>query len=164
MDKKTEEILDQLYADKIYVEDAAKALNMSIEDVFKLADEYDYIPTSEEVIEACEIEREAINHIKFVALQKIETKVRSEKTKLQLLNIPYYMRFMRLDLSKGLSIPMRNIRIRRAYSPLGVKVAFIEEIDITSSQREHKQYNISKLSSYYSKPDENISVLKMAVG
>jgi hypothetical protein len=84
MDKKTEKILDQLCADEIDVKEAAKALNMSIEDVFKLADEYDYIPTSEELIEACKIERETINHIKFAALQKIETKARSQKVKPQL--------------------------------------------------------------------------------
>jgi len=164
MDKKTEKILDQLYADEIDVEEAAKALCISIEDVFELADNYNYIPISKEVIEACKIERETITHIKFIALQKVETKVRSEMVKPQLLSTPHYMDFRGLDLSKRLSIPMRNIFIRRAYFPLGLKVACMKGVKVTSYRREHRQYNISKLSSYYPKQDENISALKMAVG
>ena len=121
MNKKTKKILDQLYADKIGVEEAAEALNIPIEDVFGLADNYDYMPTSEEVIEACKIERETINHIKSIALQRVATKVRSEMVKPQLLSTLYYMNFRSSGVSMRLSIPMRNIFIRRAYFPVGLK-------------------------------------------
>ena len=84
MDKKTKKILDHLYADKIGVEEAAEALDIPIEDVFELADKYKYMPTSEEVIEACKIEQETINHIKSISLQRVETKVRSEMVKIGL--------------------------------------------------------------------------------
>lgn len=77
MDSETKKIFDLLYADKINVEEAAKALNRSIEEVYELANEYKYIPTSEEIRKVCEIEREAFNHIKSYALQKIETIVRA---------------------------------------------------------------------------------------
>lgn len=163
MDKKTKKILDHLYADKIGVEEAAKALNIPIENVFELADNYKYMPTSEEVIEACKIERETINHIKSIALQRVETKVRSEMVKPQLLSTPYYMNFRSSGVSMRLSIPLRNIFIRRAYFPVGLKTACEEEVKIISCQRD-RQYNISKSGSYYLKPDENILVLNTAVG
>ena len=67
-DKETKKILDRLCADKMDMQEAAKALDMSVEEVFELADNYDYIPTSEEVIKACKIEQETISHIKFIAL------------------------------------------------------------------------------------------------
>lgn len=88
MDKETKKILDRLCADKMDVQEAANALDMSVEEVFELADNYDYIPTSEEVIKACKIEQETINHIKFIALQKVETKVRSKIFEPQLLSTP----------------------------------------------------------------------------
>lgn len=78
MDKKTKEVLDLLYADKIDINGAAKALNMPVEDVTELADEYVYVPTSEEVIKACEIEQETIDYIKLAARQKIRTKATSQ--------------------------------------------------------------------------------------
>ena len=64
MDTKTKNILDQLYADKISADEAADALNISTEDVFKLADGYEYIPTLEEIREANEIVREGYKHIR----------------------------------------------------------------------------------------------------
>ena len=64
MDTKTKNILDQLFADKISIGEAVEALNMSIEDVFKLADDYEYIPSLEEIREANEIVREGYEHIR----------------------------------------------------------------------------------------------------
>jgi hypothetical protein len=81
MDEKTKNTLDLVCADKIYVEEAADILGMPIEEVFELADDYVYAPTSEEVIEVCEIERETLDHIKIVALQNLEDKVRDRLTK-----------------------------------------------------------------------------------
>jgi len=55
--KKTEEILDKLYQDKITIEEASKALNISKDEVLELSDEYQYIPTLEEVHKANKIQR-----------------------------------------------------------------------------------------------------------
>lgn len=62
--KKTEETLDKLHQDKITVKEAAKALNISKDEVLELADEYQYIPTLEEVREANKIQKEGYEHIK----------------------------------------------------------------------------------------------------
>ena len=78
MNKETKKILDNFYADKINVEEAAKALNISIEAFLELADGYEYIPILEEVREANEIVRVAYNHIKSRALQKLEYTARSK--------------------------------------------------------------------------------------
>jgi len=64
MDKKIKKFLDLLCADIIDIEEVSNILDMSIEAVFELVDGYIYVPTSEEVIEACKIERETFNHIK----------------------------------------------------------------------------------------------------
>ena len=67
--KKTE-VLKEFCADKMNVEEAAHALNLSEEDFFRVADEYDYTPTVEDVREANEIVQTAYNRITSRALKK----------------------------------------------------------------------------------------------
>ena len=145
MDEKTKNTLDLLCADKIYVEEAADILGVSIEEVFELAEDYIYVPTSEEVIEACEIERETVHHIKVVALQNLENKVRSKLTKPLSVSEPSCMELM--TASQVLLIHGCDVSAHSLYSPLGLKAPPVEEITITPSQGEYTQYEMPDL--YY---------------
>lgn len=65
MERKTKEVLDSVYRDKISAEEAAKILNITIDSLFELADKYKYISTLEDVRKANEIAREGYIHIKL---------------------------------------------------------------------------------------------------
>lgn len=58
MNEKTESILKKLCRSEISIEEASKMLNISEEDVWDLLDGFDYCPSGEEVVRACEIEEE----------------------------------------------------------------------------------------------------------
>ena len=145
MDEKTKNTLDSLCADKIYVEEAADILGMPIEEVFELADDYVYAPTSEEVIEACEIERETLGHIKIVALQKVENKARGRLTKPISVSKPSYSGLM--ASSHDVLLPSYDVSDHELYSPLGLKAHHAREIVVTPSQGVYAQYEMP--DSYY---------------
>jgi hypothetical protein len=147
MDEKTKNTLDLLCADKIYVEEAADILGMPIEEVFELADDYVYAPTSEEVIEACEIERETLCHIKIVALQNLEDKVRGRLTKQLKVSEPSYRGLM--ASSYDLLVPSYDdVSAHKFDAPLGLKARPMEEFVITPRRGEYVQYEMP--DSYYS--------------
>ncbi|RJS71036.1 hypothetical protein CW696_04995 [ANME-2 cluster archaeon] len=145
MDEKIKKTLDLLCADTIDVEEAADILDMSIEAVFELVDGYIYVPTSEEVIEACEIERETLGHIKIVALQNVENKARGKLTKPLSVSEPSYVELM--TPLYDLLIPCYDVSDSKIYSPLGLKAHPVGEIVITPSRRERAQYEMP--DSYY---------------
>ena len=140
MDEKIKKTLDLLCADKINVEEAADVLSMSIEEVFELADDYVYVPTSEEVIEACGIERETLIHIKNIALQKLENKVRSKLTKPLSVSGPSDMELM--ASSHDVLIPCYDVSIHKSYLPLGLKTHDVGENVIISSRGKYAQYEM----------------------
>ena len=148
MDKETRGILDRFCADKIDVEEAARALNTSIVDFLELADGYEYIPTLDEVREANEIVRATYNHIKYRALQKIETKARSKIFVPQSISIPAYGSFtalktcMRVDMMSHHEI--KNLKV---YRPLGFKTSFWERFGEEPHRKKHRQVGQSRARS-----------------
>ncbi len=58
MNEETEAILKRLCRSEISIEEASKMLNVSEDDVWDLLDQFDYCPSGEEVVRACEIEEE----------------------------------------------------------------------------------------------------------
>jgi hypothetical protein len=141
MDKNIGKTLDLLCADKIDVGEAADMLNMSVEEVFELVDDYTYIPTSEEVVEVCEIERRTLNHIKAVALQNMENKVRSKLTRPLNISVPSFTELMKLsDDCLKILIPGYVVSTHKVYSPLGPKIRHAREIGITSGQGGYAHY------------------------
>ncbi|KYK35210.1 MAG: hypothetical protein HXS48_08065 [Theionarchaea archaeon] len=58
MNEETETILKRLCRSEISIEEASKMLNVSEDDVWDLLDQFDYCPSGEEVVRACEIEEE----------------------------------------------------------------------------------------------------------
>ena len=145
MDKKTKNTLDLLCADKLHFIYFNMIDNKTIEEVFELADDYVYAPTSEEVIEACEIERETLDHIKIVALQNLEDKVRGRLTKPLKVSEPSYMGLM--ASSYDLLIPSYDVSAHKLDAPLGLKAPYREEFVITPSRGEYAQYEMP--DSYY---------------
>jgi hypothetical protein len=147
MDEKSKKTLDLLCADKIDVREASDILGMSVDEVFELADGYTYFTTSEEAIEACEIERRTLDHIKNVALQKLEIKARDVLAKP--LTISALSNMALMASSHGVLMPDYNaISDRKIYSPLGQKTHRIGENVIPSSRGGgHVQYKIPE--SYY---------------
>lgn len=147
MDEKTKNTLDLLCADKIYVEEAADILGMPVEEVFELADDYVYAPTSEEVIEACEIERETLDYIKIVALQNLEDKVRGRLTKPLKVSEPSYRGLM--ASSYDLLIPSYDVSAHKLDAPLGLKAHPVGEFVITTSRGEYAQEGIYEMPDSY---------------
>lgn len=140
MDEQIKKTLDLLCADKIGVGEAADILGMSVDEVFELADDYTYFPTSEEVIEACEIEKRTLGHIKIVALQNVENKARGRLTKPIRVSKPSYSGLM--ASSHDVLLPSYDVSDHELYSPLGLKAHHMREIVVTPSQGEYAQYEM----------------------
>lgn len=60
-------ILSDLYTDKITIKEACALLNKPREKVWELLDSFEYFPTSEDVLKACEIEKQSMRNIERVA-------------------------------------------------------------------------------------------------
>lgn len=148
MNKETKKILDNFYADKINVKEAANTLNMSIEAFLELADGYEYIPTLEEVREANEIVRVAYNHITSRALQKLEYTARSKIFVPQMIGTP---------ISKIFRSSMTDVRVAmmlyseikniKAYRPLTQKTTFLERFGEPSHRKKYEQPRQTKNKS-----------------
>lgn len=57
------QVLSDLYTDKITIKDACKILGKIRGEVWNLLDSFEYFPTSEDVITACEIEKNSMRLI-----------------------------------------------------------------------------------------------------
>jgi len=168
MNKETKKILDNFYADKISIEEATKALNMSIKAFLELADGYEYIPTLEEVREANEIVRVAYNHIKSRALQKLEYTARSKIFVPQMISIPVSKSFMgfKTDVRVDMMLypEIENIKV---YRPLGQKTTFWERFAEPSYRKKYGELRQSKNQSdifiscsYFSEITEQMAYFK----
>ena len=145
MNKETKKILDNFYADKINVEEAAKALNISIEAFLELADGYEYIPILEEVREANEIVRVAYNHIKSRALQKLEYTARSKIFVPQMISIPISKSFTRFKTDVRVDMMLYpEIKSIKVYRPLGQKTTFWERFAEASHRKKYGELRQSK--------------------
>lgn len=51
------QILSDLYTDKITIKEACETLGKTREEIWNLLDSFKYLPTSEDVLKACEIEK-----------------------------------------------------------------------------------------------------------
>lgn len=58
------QVLSDLYTDKITIKDACEILGKTREEIWVLLDSFEYLPTSEDVLEACEIEKESMRLIR----------------------------------------------------------------------------------------------------
>jgi transposase len=125
MDKITKEILNRLCAGTIDVHEAAEALGTSVERIFELLDQHTYVPTSDEVIEACKIELETIGYIKQVALRKQEPRV------------PDYESFVDPHTSMRVhTMLLRKYKVRRKMRPTQIpREPFFERFE-KKAQRE----------------------------
>lgn len=68
-------VLSDLYTDKITIKEACKILGKTREEVWNLLDSFEYFPTSEDVITACEIEKNSMRLIEHSI--SIENKLKS---------------------------------------------------------------------------------------
>jgi hypothetical protein len=147
MDEKTKEILDQLYAGTIDVHGAAEALNISVERIFGLVDQYTYVPTSDEVIEICKIELETIEYIKHAALRKLETRGSEQHLKPQFINLIRHYPKPFVDPSTSmrmLTTLLRKYKIRKKMNvPQAPREAFFVKFEKKHST-EYMQFDSSK--------------------
>lgn len=81
MNNIVDDVLSDLYTDKITIKDACKLLNKTRNEVWNLLDSFEYSPTSEDVIRACEIEQESMRAIDN-SLHNITTKKIFERSDL----------------------------------------------------------------------------------
>lgn len=72
MDENDKKILDKLHQGKIDFEDAMKRLRKTEEEVWEMLDDYEYVPTKEEVLRAFEILRETRDNIRKKSPLNIE--------------------------------------------------------------------------------------------
>lgn len=63
------QVLSDLYTDKITIRDACRILGKTREDIWNLLDSFEYFPISEDVITACEIEKNSMRLIENEALK-----------------------------------------------------------------------------------------------
>ena len=74
------EVMDGLFQGRITIQKAAEILNVSEETIHKMIDEYDYVPTPEDVLEAHRIIQENLEYIErevFVSYKRsVPPKVR----------------------------------------------------------------------------------------
>lgn len=63
MEDTINDVLSELYTDKISIKDACEILNKTREEVWTLLDSFEYFPTSEDVIIAYEIEQKSMKII-----------------------------------------------------------------------------------------------------
>jgi len=147
MDERTKEILDRLYVGTIDVYEAAEALKVSVERIFELVDQYTYVPTSDEVIEACKIELETIEYIKHAVLRKLETGGYEQSLKTQFINLPYHKTFVNPYSSmKVLGILLHKYKIRkkmRVPAPRVPRKEFFVKFEKKRGD-EYKQFDSSK--------------------
>jgi hypothetical protein len=65
MEASNKEIMDALFQGKIKVHEAAKTLNVSEDDIHQMIDEYEYQPTSDEIVEANKIVLENLESFQY---------------------------------------------------------------------------------------------------
>lgn len=63
METANKEIMDQLFQGKITIQEAAETLKMSESVIHNMIDIYEYIPTSDEIIEGNSIIQDNLDHI-----------------------------------------------------------------------------------------------------
>ena len=69
------QLLSDLYTDKITIKEACEILGKTREEMWNLLDSFEYLPTSEDVLEACEIEKKSMKFIEHAV--SIENKLKS---------------------------------------------------------------------------------------
>ncbi len=72
------EILSELYKDKISIKEACKLLNKTREEVWTLLDSFEYFPSSEDIIIACDIEQKSMKIIEHVIYKEKFKNVRTK--------------------------------------------------------------------------------------
>lgn len=69
------QVLSDLYTDKITIKDVCKILGKTREKVWSLLDSFEYFPTSKDVITACEIEKNSMRFIERNHLYNVHHKI-----------------------------------------------------------------------------------------
>jgi len=69
------QVLSDLYTDKIMIKEACEILGKTREEIWSLLDSFKYLPTSEDVLIACEIEKNSMRIIEHAV--SIENKLKS---------------------------------------------------------------------------------------
>ncbi len=78
MEYTIDEILSDLYIDKINIKEACRLLNKTREDVWTLLDSFEYFPNSEDIIIACEIEQKSMKTIERVSYKEKFKNIKNE--------------------------------------------------------------------------------------
>jgi len=158
MNKKTNEVLEKFCADKMNVEEAARDLNMSVEDFLEKADKYEYTPTVDDVREADEIVQTAYNHIKSRSLKKLELIARRKILVPQTISIPTSQLFVGAKTDVTVDITMHPTKYIEVYRPLGLRSTYFEHLIERENQKKRRELGASREQSKISTSDFYCSV------
>jgi len=107
MEAVKKEIMDQLFQGKITIQEAAETLNISEGDIHNMIDVYEYMPTSDEIIEANSIIQDNLNHIEnevfLINISNFPQSVRPTDANEFLENIPEKEKLLIMTDSTGVT-------------------------------------------------------------